>query len=75
MLENPQSSAVDILEVRFGDICDQMQLISPHGEYCGYTTKKCEKCGFYINFAPFLGKNHNFSHCGKHFGHKDGTTV
>ena len=56
MLENLQSSLVDILEVQSSDICDQMRLISPHGEYCGYTTKKCEKCGFYTNFEPFLGK-------------------
>ena len=76
MLENPQSSPVDILEVQSGDICDQMWLISPHGEYCGYTPKKCEKCGFYTNFSPFFfGKKQNFSHCSKHFGYKEGITV
>ena len=35
MLENPQSSPVEILEVWPGDICDQMWLISPYGEKCG----------------------------------------
>ena len=55
--KNPNFKSDACLEEWSGDVCDQMQLILPQGENCGYTTTNVKKYGFPKSFVPILKKD------------------
>lgn len=67
--KNPNFKSDACLEEWSGDVCDQMQLILPQGENCGYTTTNVKKYGFPKSFVPILKKRPTI------FGLKDETNV